>query len=240
MLEKYRFTYNLYNRSDNPNLTLEYVFDKHQELCNSDYGDWTPEPPETLLNDWNWDDIWLGVKIKSLEEFELYSETRFGYARWGSWGLSCNKNLPWEIVDKYSDKPWNWHDLSQNPSITWENILLNPDKPWDYDWIVANPNLTWDIIRTDLDLINDVKNGSGKPISCNIGITPEIILGYPEISWDWELIAGNSMELGKTKWIQERRLRHIASFQIQRHWRNCSCNPEYKLARRCLLRLHGS
>jgi len=48
------------------------------------------------------------------------------------------------------------------------------------------------------------------------------------------------MGLGKKRWLNQRRLEHIKALQIQRHWRKCSCNPEYKLAQRCLLRLHGS
>jgi len=44
----------------------------------------------------------------------------------------------------------------------------------------------------------------------------------------------------KFRWINKRRLEHIKALQIQKHWRNCSCNPVYKLAQRCLLRLHGS
>jgi len=48
------------------------------------------------------------------------------------------------------------------------------------------------------------------------------------------------MKLGKKRWIIRERLEHIKALQIQRHWRNCSCNPEYKLAQRCLLRLHES
>jgi len=49
------------------------------------------------------------------------------------------------------------------------------------------------------------------------------------------------MKLGKDHWINNKHiLQHIKALQIQRHWRNCSCNPEFKLAQRCLLRLHGS
>jgi len=48
------------------------------------------------------------------------------------------------------------------------------------------------------------------------------------------------MSKEKEGWINRRRLKHIKVLQIQRHWRNCRCNPEYKLAQRCLLRLHGS
>ena len=39
---------------------------------------------------------------------------------------------------------------------------------------------------------------------------------------------------GKEKWINDKRLRIIKAFQIQRHWRNCSCNPEYKLAHKLI------
>ena len=66
------------------------------------------------------------------------------------------------------------------------------------------------------------------------------ILDHPDKEWDWSWISQNTMELEKQQWFKKRRLKHIKAFQIQRHWRNCSCNPEYKLAQRCLLRLHGS
>jgi len=48
------------------------------------------------------------------------------------------------------------------------------------------------------------------------------------------------MELEKKRWLHQRRLEHIKALQIQRHWRNCSCNPVFKLAQRCLLRVHCS
>jgi len=48
------------------------------------------------------------------------------------------------------------------------------------------------------------------------------------------------MQLGKERWLSQQRLKHIKTFQIQRHWRNCSCNPEFKLAQRMLSRLYES
>ena len=50
----------------------------------------------------------------------------------------------------------------------------------------------------------------------------------------------NTMSKSKNQWINKRRLKHIKALQIQRHWWNCSCNPKYKLAKKCLLRLHES
>ena len=89
-------------------------------------------------------------------------------------------------------------------------MQANPDKPWDWFSIAFNPNITWEIIQQN-----------------------------PDIDWHWAALCKNKMGLGKKRWLNQSRLEHIKAFQIQRHWRNCSCNPEYKLAQRCLLRLHG-
>jgi len=43
------------------------------------------------------------------------------------------------------------------------------------------------------------------------------------------------MERGKQKWINDKRIQIIKTLQIQRHWRNCSCNPEFRLAQRLIL-----
>ena len=77
-------------------------------------------------------------------------------------------------------------------------------------------------------------------VSDNINLTWENIQDNPDKPWDWFRISGATMSKGKQRWINQRRLEHIKAFQIQRHWRNCSCNPEFKLSKRCLLRLYGS
>ena len=56
------------------------------------------------------------------------------------------------------------------------------------------------------------------------------------ISWSFDGISSNTMEQGKQKWIENKRLQIIKALQLQRHWRNCSCNPEYPLARRLILK----
>ena len=47
-------------------------------------------------------------------------------------------------------------------------------------------------------------------------------------------ISKNTMENGKELWINNLRLKIIKALQIQRHWRNCTSNPEYKLAQKLL------
>ena len=38
-----------------------------------------------------------------------------------------------DIVNKFSDKNWDWYWLSSNPSITFDHVLANPDKPWNWN-----------------------------------------------------------------------------------------------------------
>ena len=71
-------------------------------------------------------------------------------------------------------------------------------------------------------------------------ITWDIIKNNPDKPWNWDSIPRNTMEKGRDKWINDYRLRIIKALQIQKHWRYYSCNPEFKLAQKLLLRLHGS
>ena len=125
--------------------------------------------------------------------------------------ISENPNITWNIIQNNPDKPWNWNYISINPNITLEIIQQNPNKPWKWHLLSNNPNITLEMIQANLD----------KP-------------------WDWYDISYNKKGLGKEKWINQRRLKYIKALQIQRHWRNCSCNPEYKLAQRMLSRLYKS
>ena len=51
-----------------------------------------------------------------------------------------------------------------------------------------------------------------------------------------EITAPVGTEEEKQKWIEDKRLHIIKALQIQRHWRNCSCNPEYILARQLIIK----
>jgi hypothetical protein len=42
------------------------------------------------------------------------------------------RNITFEIVKKYPDKPWNWDYLSCNPNITMDIVETYPDKPWNW------------------------------------------------------------------------------------------------------------
>jgi hypothetical protein len=148
--------------------------------------------------------------------------------------ISSNTNLTWEFIQANLDKDW-WWELSDHPNITWEFIQQNPDKPWEWCWISKNSNITWEFIQANSDKPLDWYDISEHP-----NITWEFIQQNPDKPWNWVDISFNNMHIGGKRWIHQRRLQHIKAFQIQKHWRNCSCNPQFKLAQRCLLRLHAS
>ena len=91
-----------------------------------------------------------------------------------------------------------------------DNIEQNLDKPWNWGRMLDNPNITWEFIKRNLDK-----------------------------QWDWSQLSDRKIKIEES-WIYQRRVEHIKAFQIQRHWRNCSCNPKYKLAQRMLSRLYKS
>ena len=61
--------------------------------------------------------------------------------KWSWYGLSCNKNITWEIVKENLDKPWDWSGLSYNKNITWEIVKENMDKPWIWRGLSCNENM---------------------------------------------------------------------------------------------------
>jgi len=104
------------------------------------------------------------------------------------------------------DLSWGWH-LSCHQNVTLKDIQDHPNIKWNWFSVSGNPNLTW-----------------------------EFILDNPTLHWKWgddgngPCISNNKMKNGKETWINNRRLQIIKTLQIQRHWRNCTNNPEYKLA----------
>ena len=89
----------------------------------------------------------------------------------------------------------------------WKFICDNEGKDLDWVDLSKNPNITWDIIQNN-----------------------------PDKEWNWMMISLNTMEKGKEKWIDDKRIQIIKALQIQRHWRNCSCNPQFALARQLIVK----
>ena len=99
----------------------------------------------------------------------------------------------------------------------WDFIQNNFYSNLDWKIISHNLNITWDIIQSN----PDIKWDWGE-ISRNPSITLDIIQSNPDKEWDWYWLSDNP----NITW------EIIKALQIQRHWRNCSYNPEYKLTQK--------
>ena len=98
------------------------------------------------------------------------------------WYWLCrNTNITFDIVEKYSDKPWDWDGLSRNPNITFDIVEKYIDKPWNWTELSINPNITFDIIEKYSDKPWDLWCG----LSMNPNITIDIVEKYRDKGWSW-------------------------------------------------------
>jgi len=80
-------------------------------------------------SNWNWRKI-SQYYIITLEIFDKH---------WDYKKLSLNKNLTWNIIEKYIDNDWDWMSLSRNPYLTWKIVNKYPNKSWNWFLLSRNP-----------------------------------------------------------------------------------------------------
>ncbi len=102
-----------------------------------------------------------------------------------------------------------------------EDSWIEHCKYLEDSWIEGCLNFVQSYVYNDLD---------DSAISYFPTIIPSVIETYSDKKWDW----CNTMEKDKENWINNHRLQIIKALQIQRHWRNCVSNPEYKLAQKLI------
>jgi hypothetical protein len=246
---------------NNPNITWEMIANYLTPDCDWWFISRCPKVTWNIIIDnphlpWEWK--FMGIGSNPNITWKIIQDHP-GYA-WDWDSLSFNPTITWDIINTHPNKPWNWTSISMNPNITPDIVNNNPDKPWDR-WVLnnstisktlssnsciigssidfhtkssrfhiaADPNLTWGLIEQSYWKYWDYSG-----ISRNPNITWEIIHNYPDRPWNWYHISLNTMEKGREKWIKAHRLRIIKVLQIQRHWRNCTCNPMFRLARKYL------
>jgi hypothetical protein len=128
-----------------------------------------------------------------------------------NWDLfSCRDDLSLDCLIKYPQKSWNWKRLSKNPIITWEFVSNHKNYPWDYEFLSNNLNITFDIINK-----NPFNNWKLDVFQCN----PNFLLSEKDLI---EIVKKN----------------HNICI-IQRAWRKCNTDPEYKVCQRRLFREHS-
>tara|TARA_B100000242_G_scaffold294094_1_gene274712 strand:- start:3075 stop:4112 length:1038 start_codon:yes stop_codon:yes gene_type:complete len=127
------------------------------------------------------------------------------------YSLSKNPNLDFSVLLDNDDIEWCWSEISKNPTVTLDIIQRFSDKPWNINSILKNSNITLNQLFENTDL----------KIKCNY-------------------ISPIDINLGKEIWIHKYRLKWIKALQIQRIWRKCTCDPQYKLAQKKLHEIYNS
>jgi hypothetical protein len=175
-----------------------------------------------------------------------------------------NYSLRWTILNKKPIHEWNPYHLCHNINISHEFIIdyinnslsgfiatLCTDQSGGFcpehlkDRVVTHilqhhNNLDTTQLKTFSKLSDKSNYTEDQMIALSKNDSLDIDYIENNLGANWSIVdlSKNNLEISKEKWIHLRRLQYIKALQIQRHWRNCSCNPVYKLAQRCLLRLH--
>lgn len=208
--------------SDHPNISCNFI-DKYNHIK---YWHWNRISNNSTLTSkflikylcksWNWYYIINESSIKLNDIIDItysneYNKVAEVYKNQIFTLISCHKDLTWDIVLKYPTIDWNWNFLSSNKNINWNIISNNLDKPWVWSSVSNNPNISIDIILNNIDK-----------------------------DWNWGLIFSKTSSIScknKDTWIEKKRYEIIAANIIHRFYRNVSCNPEYKFAKRRLMKL---
>jgi hypothetical protein len=125
--------------------------------------------------------------------------------------LSSRNDLSLDCLMKYPQKKWNWKIISENPIITWEFVSAHKNLPWDYGYLSKNLYITFDIINK-----NPINNWRLDVFQCN----PNFLLSEKDLI---EIVKKN----------------HNICI-IQRAWRKCNTDPEYKVCKNRLIREHSN
>ena len=160
---------------------------------------------------------------------------------WDFQYLSDNPNLSMDFLSQHIDQQWDWDYLSNHPNITMDFVEKNIKQGWN----LYNLARRLDEFRVEIALCNPARpqhewDWPPEYLSENHLLTLDTIDQYPDANWEMKYLSRNPLLKSKTQFLNDLRLRHIKALQIQRHWRHCSCNPQFKLAQRILFRFYSS
>lgn len=167
--------------SSNPNLKFKLILD------NDDIQD----------KGWNWYELSKNPGI-TVEEILIDRDLP-----WDIDGLSWNKNITEEFIDKFTVREgeyidtrvalkrfssWDWRGISSNLNITLNDVLeCHFFRPlWGWKEISRNPNFTLKDILEHPEIPWEWKS-----VSMNINITMHDILNNPKLPWNWRGISSN-------------------------------------------------
>ena len=129
LIEKYKYKWNYWKLSYNPNLTEEIILKYPNKKWNIEY----------LINNNRITDFKSLNKLKNINQYII---DKYPNKPWDwEWLIENNivirpeKYIPFDIIEKYPYK-WNYWHLSYHPELTEEFILKYPNKNWNKDYLV--------------------------------------------------------------------------------------------------------
>lgn len=96
-----------------------------------------------------------------------------------------------DLIEKMSDKPWEWEALSNHPNVSLEFMEKHMDKPWTWKSICFNPNITIEFIERHSGNEKAMKEMNWMMISKNIKLTRDMMRQYDYYPWNWVGISAN-------------------------------------------------
>ena len=110
---------------------------------------------------------------------------------WDWEGISQNPNITVDFIEKHPDFYWDWYGISVNSNINIEKIIEKyPNKNWNWYSLSQNPNITASFIEANIE-----KPWDWDSLSQNPNITMEIIEKFPNKPWNWNAISYNKFQL---------------------------------------------
>jgi hypothetical protein len=105
-------------------------------------------------------------------------------SQFNMFGISSSKAVTWDIITSNPNLPWDWFMVSQNPNITFEIVKENLDKPWVFSSLAKNKNVTFDDIRENTQFNwRDKGPIFDVLLAENPNITWDIVEEFPQYRW---------------------------------------------------------
>jgi hypothetical protein len=171
---------------------------------------------KALWNIWNESNdsfiYWIPEEIilEIIALLKCFLEENIDKYEWNFSGISQNKGLTAEFIDKHPDWNWDWDILSRHLSVpSLEFIEKYRDKKWNWSSLLCQQCISLDIIEKCIQYYetkisdHEINNNPViyKLISCGIywlplsrnpNLTIDYIKRYLDKQWHWHFLAKNS------------------------------------------------
>lgn len=179
---------------------------------------------------------------------------------WSWEGLSYHPHLTFDYICRYVNEDWDWTNITMHKNIHIEHILMSPYLPWDWKVLHYNPNIIGrlsqptqhtqpifpvsdSIWMTEPELekiVQDVHPFNCSKVTCNPNMTyhffkKHLYHKFKNWSSNWSQLSRNQGLLFSTSDAIKLCTEYFAAQKIQKAWKKCITDPDFKLCRQRLV-----